>query len=162
MRVTDRQQFELALVNEAQERCYDVSSSKGFHSTDTFHDAVWGVLERHDEYNDNDSIPSPETNQVVEMIIDGLAGEWEQMQHAKRLLLIVGELIEAFEEIRAGHAPTEVYEKDGKPEGVPVELADVQIRLWDLAQTMGISLQTEVQRKEAFNRTREFMHGKQF
>lgn len=149
---------ELQTIDNAQQRCYDVSASKGFHATDSFRDAVNAVLaaDDHHEY------PSPETNEVVEIIIWGLEKDWEQMQHAKRLLLIVGELIEAFEEIRAGHAPTEVYEKNGKPEGVPVELADVQIRLWDLAQTMGISLQTEVQRKEAFNRTREFMHGKLF
>lgn len=154
--------LEQSVVDETQRRCYEVSQSKGFHRSDTFRDAVLSVLALNEEYNDNDSIPSPETNLVVEMIIDGLASDWEEMQHAKRMLLIIGEVSEAFEELRAGHAPAEVYEKNGKPEGVPVELADVQIRLWDLAQTMGFSLQGEVQRKESFNRTREFMHGKRF
>lgn len=154
--------LERSTVNEVQQRCYDVSKSKGFHNTDTLRDAVNAVLAADEGYNDNDSYPSPETNEVVDIIVRGLEKDWEQMQHAKRLLLIVGEISEAFEELRAGHAPTEVYEKDGKPEGVPVELADVQIRLWDLAQTMGFSLQDSVQRKEDFNRTREYMHGKQF
>ena len=154
--------LETEVVNDVQRRCYDVSASKGFHSTDTFRDAVNAVLNNDEDYNNNDSYPSPETNEVVDIIVRGLEGEWEQMQHAKRMLLIVGEISEAFEELRAGHAANEVYRKDGKPEGVPIELADVQIRLWDMAQTMGISLQSEVHCKENYNRTREFMHGKKF
>lgn len=48
------------------------------------------------------------------------------------------ELSEAVEEYRNGHGMTEIYySEDGKPEGVPVELADVVIRLLDAAMEYG-------------------------
>jgi NTP pyrophosphatase (non-canonical NTP hydrolase) len=150
----EERQVEAEIVDSVQRRCYSVSEEHGFHRTDGFRAAVYSIINEHD-LDDAQFM-------LVEQIINGLASTWAELQHTKRLLLIVGELVEAFEEMRAGHAVTEVYEKNGKPEGVPVELADVQIRLWDLAETMGISLQGEVLRKEAFNRTREFMHGKKF
>lgn len=44
------------------------------------------------------------------------------------------ELSEAVEEYRNGHGLTEIYyNDDGKPEGVPVELADAVIRTLDTA-----------------------------
>ena len=50
------------------------------------------------------------------------------------ICLMHSELSEALEEHRNGHSPTEVYynvEKPNKPEGVPVELADCIIRIFD-------------------------------
>lgn len=76
-----------------------------------------------------------------------------------RLMLIVGELAEAQEELRAGHAPTETYLKDGKPEGFPIELADALIRLLDLAGWLGIDLDKAVKIKTRFNTTRPYKHG---
>lgn len=50
-----------------------------------------------------------------------------------KAMLAVGELSEAVEELRNGHAPGEIYYgPDGKPEGFPVEIADCIIRLGDL------------------------------
>lgn len=48
----------------------------------------------------------------------------------------------------------------GKPAGFPIELADALIRLCDLAEDVGVSLSEACRIKEAYNRTREFMHGK--
>jgi NTP pyrophosphatase (non-canonical NTP hydrolase) len=76
--------------------------------------------------------------------------------------LIHSEVTEAFEEHRNGHAFDEVYtnpEKPGKLEGVPVELADVVIRILDFAQWAKIDLQDVMARKHAFNLTRPYRHG---
>lgn len=46
-----------------------------------------------------------------------------------------------------------------KPEGVGSELADVFIRLVDMADVFGIDLTFEVERKIAYNTTRPYRHG---
>lgn len=48
---------------------------------------------------------------------------------------------------------------DGKPEGLPSELADIAIRVFDLAGAMGIDLQGAIVEKMAFNATRPHRHG---
>lgn len=47
-----------------------------------------------------------------------------------------------------------------KPEGVGSEAADVLIRLLDECERQGIDLGAEFERKIAYNRTREYRHGK--
>lgn len=84
------------------------------------------------------------------------------LQTSQLLFLIVTELVEAFDEVRAGHAVTEVYTKNGKPEGVPIELADAMLRIGDFAEAAGIDLGAAIEAKMAYNRTREYMHGKAF
>ncbi len=69
------------------------------------------------------------------------------------------ELSEAFEEHRAGHAVDEIYEKDGKPEGIPVELADTVIRIADFCGLHGIDLQQAIDIKLEYNKTRTYRHG---
>lgn len=76
-----------------------------------------------------------------------------------KLLLIHAEVSEVVEELRNGHAITEIYHKDGKPEGAPIELADVFIRLCDLCGKAGIDLEKAVQIKTEYNKTRSFRHG---
>ncbi len=76
--------------------------------------------------------------------------------------LIHSEVSEAFEEHRNGHASDEVYfnpEKPAKAEGVPVELADVVIRILDFCERAGIDLQAVMAQKHAFNLTRPHRHG---
>lgn len=46
-----------------------------------------------------------------------------------------------------------------KPEGVGSELADVLIRLVDMADVFGIDLAFEYERKISFNRNRPYQHG---
>lgn len=58
-----------------------------------------------------------------------------------KLMLVVSEVAEAVEELRAGHEPHHVYyspngDKTPKPEGFPVEIVDVLIRLFDLWWTL--------------------------
>ncbi len=51
------------------------------------------------------------------------------------------------------------YREDGKPEGLPSELADLLIRVADTAQTFGIDLEAAVREKMAYNETRPHRHG---
>lgn len=94
------------------------------------------------------------------------------------LALIAREAFEAIEEIRDRREPDEVYyvgqvlgvaEEDGlgtvvehvvqKPEGVPIELADVIIRTLDFCQSRGIDIVAAIQMKLEYNKTRAFRHG---
>ena len=46
-----------------------------------------------------------------------------------------------------------------KPEGIGSEFADILIRLLSSCDQYGIDLNTEYERKMAYNRTRSFRHG---
>lgn len=89
-----------------------------------------------------------------------------------KLMLIVGEVAEAHEEIRKGVDPRETYypgkptggiiSRTLKPEGLPSELADVVIRVFDLAGALNIDLGESIARKMEYNATRPHKHGKKF
>ncbi|WP_120338107.1 hypothetical protein [Cryobacterium soli] len=95
---------------------------------------------------------------------------------ANALMLIVGEVAEAHEELRKGKRADETYypgaedpetglgrgQKPAKPEGVPSEIADVVIRCLDFADNFGFDLGAIVAEKILYNETRPFKHGKKF
>lgn len=87
-------------------------------------------------------------------------GWWIDERHPLEVLfLIVQELAEAGEEYRNGNALDEVYYHGTKPEGFPIELADVAIRLLDYCGQLGIDLEDMIDIKHAYNLTRPFRHG---
>ena len=90
-------------------------------------------------------------------------GWWESPRDFGTICALFHEEVsEAFTEYRNGHALTEIYEKAGKPgklEGVPVELADVVIRILDFCEYTGIDLEAVMLQKQAFNEGRSYRHG---
>ena len=75
--------------------------------------------------------------------------------------LIQTEVSEAFEDFRdQGKVDSKSFiERDGKPVGVPSELADIVIRCMDIAQEYEIDLEHEVIQKMEYNESRPFKHG---
>lgn len=73
--------------------------------------------------------------------------------------LFHSEISEAFEEYRNNKKCNEIYFEDKKPCGIPIELADLIIRICDFAEFAGIDLEKAIEIKTKYNRTRSFRHG---
>lgn len=87
-------------------------------------------------------------------------GWWEDERSFGELIALChSELSEALEEYRKGKGIAETYIKDNKPEGIPVELADVLIRIFDMCGRHGIDLEEAVIMKMAYNKSRPYRHG---
>lgn len=141
-----------AALTQLQQRIFDINESKGFHEDRPKPmrpgSTLAGIAER---------------NQRL--------ANWQ----GNKLLLVVSEVVEAHDEIRNGRAADETYyptaqtDLDGavvggpyKPEGVPSEIADAVIRLFDFAATEGFDLAEIILEKLAYNETRPYKHGKNF
>lgn len=75
-----------------------------------------------------------------------------------------GELSEAWEEFRKRRGFNETYLEDAgkgrmKPEGIPIELADVLIRILDFCGAHDIDIEGAVKLKSEFNKSRPYRHG---
>ena len=71
------------------------------------------------------------------------------------------EALEAFRDLTDSEPISQTwYAENGKPEGIPSELADIVIRVADLAGLCQINLNSAIEEKLAYNLTRPFKHNK--
>lgn len=143
--------FPLTQFRDVQRRCYETAKQHGW----------W---EKYD---------CPEADMFKEEIM------------SSKLMLMVSELSETLEEIRNGAPPALVYfsgKGEGssfsgnfaevqklmiesknagrpKPEGIPIELADAVIRIFDLAERHKVDLADAIRLKMEYNEGREYKHG---
>ena len=68
------------------------------------------------------------------------------------------ELSETFEEYRSGHGLCDVRIENGKPEGIPIELADVILRVLSFCQENSIPIERAIAQKLLYNRARSKHH----
>jgi NTP pyrophosphatase (non-canonical NTP hydrolase) len=104
--------------------------------------------------------------EVLAKEVHALAREkgWHEKEHTfgELIALCHSELSEALECYRTGASPKSWnmdFEKEGKPEGIPSELADVIIRVLDICGYYNINIGTMVYAKHKFNQTRPWRHG---
>lgn len=75
------------------------------------------------------------------------------------IALMHSELSEALEDHRNGREVNEIYYEGDKPCGIPTELADTVIRIFDFCGLYDIDLEEAIQEKMAYNATRPQRHG---
>ena len=87
-------------------------------------------------------------------------GWWEEPREDGTLIaLIMSEAAEALEALRKGNGPDEHCPQFS---GAEVELADVIIRIMDMAESRGWDVAGAIVAKHEFNKTRPYKHGKEF
>ena len=73
--------------------------------------------------------------------------------------LLHSEVSEAYEDFRNGRGLSEIYYEGEKPCGIPIEFADLMIRIADNAAAFGFDLEYAIKIKMAYNKKRTFRYG---
>jgi NTP pyrophosphatase (non-canonical NTP hydrolase) len=89
---------------------------------------------------------------LYDMTANGDENSMKDIIIDSKLMLIVGEVAEAEDALRH-KKPIEEFAE---------ELADVMIRVADLAMKLNIDLTEAIQKKQTYNETRPYKHGKAF
>ncbi|MDO3680411.1 hypothetical protein [Paenibacillus ehimensis] len=83
----------------------------------------------------------------------------EPRTFGEMVALMHSELSEALEDHRDGWGFREIYYEGEKPCGIPIELADTVIRIFDACGYLGIDLEAAIRTKMEYNATRPQRHG---
>lgn len=134
-------------LNRIAKACFENSVNHGFHDADA-------QLNRAIELAS--ALPM-DPNPIVDVLLHA-----KMDKLGNRLMLIVGEVAEGHEEGRRGIEPTLIYYDGDKPEGLPIEFADIVIRVFDQCGELGIDIGAAIAEKMAYNATRPHLHGKKF
>ena len=87
-------------------------------------------------------------------------GWWDEPREDGTLIaLIMSEAAEALEALRKGNGPDEHCPQFS---GAEVEMADVVIRIMDMAEARGWDVAGAIVAKHEFNKGRPYKHGKEF
>ena len=85
-------------------------------------------------------------------------GWWERERPISEMLALAhSEISEALECWR--NDDMDIRYEDGKPEGFPIEIADVVVRIFDLCAGLEVPLAEALEIKMAYNKTRPYKHG---
>lgn len=89
-------------------------------------------------------------------------GWWDEPRSFGEIIALChSELSEALEADRKGEAMV-WYQKDGKPDGIAVEMIDCMIRILDWCGEMGLDVDEIMNEKHDYNKTRPYKHGKRY
>ena len=85
-------------------------------------------------------------------------GWWEDDRQLPGIIALChSELSEALEAYRNGEAL--IWDNDGKPDGIAVELIDCVIRIFDYLQYLGVDIDETLALKHSYNKKRPYKHG---
>lgn len=143
-------------ISEFQDEAHGISCAKGWHEVPSCDTKATGKGVALDQFNDEPGLAVRAARTLpVNVNYDRVS---------TLLALTHSEVSEAVEELRKGEEFILLYykaDKNGfmKPEGVEAELADVIIRVLDIGGELGLDLETALQAKLNYNRTRPERHG---
>lgn len=85
-------------------------------------------------------------------------GWWDEDRSVAEIIALChSELSEALEAYR-NREPL-VWDNDGKPDGIAVEMIDCVIRVFDYLSHIGIDIEKIMLEKHEFNKSRPYKHG---
>jgi NTP pyrophosphatase (non-canonical NTP hydrolase) len=129
-----------------------------------FNDVIAEIIIRHARTlrTSEDAINQGISEGVAACHSNAVSKEWwnPAPTFPEALMLVVSELAEALEDYRGTLEPQHIHQTTtGKPIGIPVEMADVIIRVFDICGGFEIPLAEAVALKMAYNKTRPIRHG---